>query len=62
MFDTDVKITSDTILDAIANQDGEGILRYTPLPGNNPKADISPELALQNPLCDNPFELVYEVL
>jgi hypothetical protein len=29
---------------------------------NNPKADISPELALQNPLCDNPFELVYEVL
>jgi hypothetical protein len=47
MFDTDVKITSDTILDAIANQDGEGILRYTPLPGNNPKADIDPvELAL----------------
>ena len=43
MLDSDVKLTSDSrILDAIANQRYAGILRYTPLPGNNPKDDIDP--------------------
>jgi len=43
MVDTDTKITNGSILDAIANQGYGGILRYTPLPGNNPKDDIDPD-------------------
>jgi hypothetical protein len=39
MVDTDIKLT-DQLLDALANRGYQGILRYTPLPGNNPKNDI----------------------
>ena len=40
MVDTDVAL-SDHLLDALANRGVQGILRYTPLPGNNPMQDIS---------------------
>jgi hypothetical protein len=40
MVDSDCKM-SDALLDALASKSYRGILRYTPLPGNNPMQDIS---------------------
>jgi hypothetical protein len=51
--DVDVPLT-ELLLDALANRGKLGIIRYVPLPGVNPTADISPvelERILSHPAC-----------
>jgi hypothetical protein len=47
VVDTNAKIASRLLLDALANRNYQGVIRYVPLPGVNPAGDIDEgELAL----------------